>query len=154
MKNNRPHNRNYREGKEELAEFVDTVREAETSKKMSDKQIAVSGINAVSVGNSEVESESTEETTLTEVSASGTYTSNVEGDSQGPWPHQISEKKAEFESNETTSLVEENRKKQSEASKSVVQSESVEISKNRQVISSSFETSQSYEEVEEYEMEC
>lgn len=66
----------------------------------------------------------------------------------------ISEKSANFESNETTSLVEPNRQKQTEASQTVAQSEKLEISANRQVKTSSYETSHTYEETEEYEVEA
>lgn len=66
----------------------------------------------------------------------------------------ISEKSASFESQESTSLVEENRQKQTESSKTVNQSEKVEISACKQVKTSSYETSQTYEETEEYEVEA
>lgn len=68
---------------------------------------------------------------------------------------QISEKGAEFDSTITKSIVEDHKTHKSESNKNVKQSESVEISENKQVMKSSWETSQSYsmEETEEYEVE-
>lgn len=68
---------------------------------------------------------------------------------------QISEKAATFDSNIKKSIEEDNRSHQSESTKFVKQTESVELSANKQVMKSSFESSQSYsmEETEEYEIE-
>uniref|UniRef100_V5G8F3 Uncharacterized protein n=1 Tax=Anoplophora glabripennis TaxID=217634 RepID=V5G8F3_ANOGL len=109
---------------------------------MSDMQVAVADKNALALSkDAEFESELTEETTLSELHKDLGHT-------------KISEKSASFESNETTSLVEENRQKQTEASRTVSQSEKMEVSANRQVKTSSYETSQTYEETEEYEVEA
>lgn len=64
------------------------------------------------------------------------------------------EKSAKFEGQENTQIVEENRKAQVEASKTVQQSEKKEVSENRQVTSTSFSSSESYSFEEEYECEA
>nr|CAI5869279.1 unnamed protein product [Callosobruchus analis] len=109
---------------------------------MSNMQVAKNESGAVCVGKREEEEELTEETTLTESHKDLGHT-------------KIHEKTAEFESEEKKSLVEENRTQQSQSTRSVVQSEKTEVSQNRKVMSSSFQTSQSYsmEETEEYEIE-
>lgn len=69
---------------------------------------------------------------------------------------QISGKAAEFDSTVNKSIIEDHKTHKSESNKNVKQSESVEVSENKQVMKSSWETSQSYsmEETEEYEVEA
>lgn len=92
--------------------------------------------------NREEDSECVEETTLTEVHKD-------DGKSK------MHQKTATFEGQENTSIVEDNKKQQIEATKNVMQQETSTISANKQVFSTKFESSESYsmEETEEYEIE-
>lgn len=111
---------------------------------MADKQVSLanSGTVAVSGASREVEKESTEETTLSEMTKDLGHT-------------KIHEKSASFQSQATSLVKEENKTQQSESNKSVVQKVSQEVSSNRQVTTSSFSSSQSFsmEETEEYVIE-
>ncbi|XP_060519348.1 uncharacterized protein LOC132697757 isoform X2 [Cylas formicarius] len=86
---------------------------------MSDMQVSVPGSTAVSTGsgNREEESELTEETTLSEVRKDLGHA-------------KMHEKTATFESQENTSIKEDHRSQQTEASKSVMQQETCTISGN------------------------
>lgn len=63
------------------------------------------------------------------------------------------EKSAKFEGQESTQIVEENRRANVEASQLVTQSEKKEVSEHRQVTSTSYSTSESFSFEEEYEVE-
>ncbi|ENN81838.1 hypothetical protein D910_12257 [Dendroctonus ponderosae] len=109
---------------------------------MSNMQVSVPQSGAVCSANREEESESVEETTLTE----------VRKDLGNSKMHQ---KTATFEGQENSSVVEDHRTQQTESTKSVMQQETSTISANKQVFSSKVETSESFsmEETEEYEIE-
>lgn len=119
----------------EVATYPPTIR-------MSNMQVAVPESGAVVSANREEESESVEETTLTEVHKDDGNT-------------KMHQKTATFEGQENTSVVEDNKTQQTEASKSVMQQETSTITANKQVFTSKFESSESFsmEETEEYELE-
>nr|XP_023013357.1 uncharacterized protein LOC111503310 isoform X1 [Leptinotarsa decemlineata] len=100
---------------------------------MSNSQVAVTENKGVCVPNREVESEEVEETTLSESHRDLGHT-------------QISEKGATFDSSIKKSIVEDHRTQQIESTKSVKQSENVEVSANRKESSDHTETSQDSKE--------
>ncbi|KAJ8940919.1 hypothetical protein NQ318_015604 [Aromia moschata] len=113
-------NKTSQEDKEKTVATDVAVEDKLLLNKMSNMQVAVADTNVACTANREVESEATEETTLTEIHKDLGHT-------------KISEKTAEFESNETTSMVEDHRTKQTESSRSVTQSEKVEVSASRKI---------------------
>ncbi|KXZ75840.1 hypothetical protein TcasGA2_TC030965 [Tribolium castaneum] len=101
-------------------------------------------VSLVGSGNQQIEQETSEETTLSEVSKDLGHT-------------KISEKSAQYEATSNTSIVQENASKNIQSSCNVVQSQSVSqsVSESRKVTTSSFSSSQSFssEESEEYVIE-
>ncbi|XP_076264747.1 uncharacterized protein LOC143198962 isoform X3 [Rhynchophorus ferrugineus] len=92
---------------------------SQTSSNMSNMQVSVPQSGAVAAANREEESECVEETTLTEVHKD-------DGVSK------MHQKTATFEGQENTSIVEQNRKQQIEATKSDMRQETTTISANKQ----------------------